>query len=361
MRLFFPFFCLIAICAVGCGTPGAPLPPSTGIPKPVSDLQAVRKGDTVTLTWSAPTETTDGELIRKPGKMQLSRTISGNNTAQVSQAIAELPLPSSLKEQETAAPVAKDSLTSILQQSTPGGDFAVYTVLAQSRSGKSAGPSNQVIVPLVLTPRTPQRVQATAVPLGISIAWDQAWPPEKQSMYKTQYAYRIMRRIEGSSAATKVAQVIVGNEAVLFVDSGIDWEKHYEYWITPVTLWQEGETKKGEVEGDDSPVAAVFAHDIFPPAAPTALQAVFSEAAQQPFIDLTWTSNTEPDLAGYNIYRHGTEEQPVKINTELVKTSAYRDAAVRPGAKYFYSVSAIDLRGNESAKSQETSETVPKE
>jgi hypothetical protein len=357
MRAFVFSLLLMAVALLGCGTPGAPLPPSMGIPKPVGDLQAVRKGDTITLTWSTPTETTDGELIRKPGKMQLSRTISGSGaSATAPQIIAELPLPPTLKEQQAAAPTAKDSLSSL--QQTAGGDFAVYAVLAQSRSGKSAGPSNQVSVPLVLTPGAPQRVQATAVPLGISIAWDQSWPPQKQSMYKTQYAYRIMRRIEGSNAATKVAQVAVGNEAELFVDSSIDWEKHYEYWITPVTLWQAGGTNKGEVEGDDSQVVPVFAHDIFPPAAPTALQAVFSEGTQ-PFIDLTWTPNTEPDLAGYNIYRHGTDEQPVKINTELVRTSAFQDKAVKPGTKYFYSVSAVDLRGNESGKSQETSEAVP--
>jgi hypothetical protein len=293
--------------------------------------------------------------------MRLSRTISENGSSTTTpQVIAELPLPPSLKEQ-AAASTAKDSLSSSLEQTAAGGDFAVYTVLAQSRSGKSAGTSNQVSVPLVSTPRAPQHVQATAAPLGISVSWDQAWPPQNRSHLSTQYAYRIMRRLEGSTAATRVQQVTIGNEAMLFIDNSIEWEKRYEYWITPVTLWQAGDTKKGEVEGDDSPVAPVFAHDIFPPAAPTALQAVFSEAAQQPFIDLTWTPNTEPDLAGYNVYRHGTEEQPAKINTEVVKTSAFHDPAVRRGMKYFYSVSAVDLRGNESGKSQETSEVVPKE
>jgi hypothetical protein len=331
-----------------------------GIPKPVIDLQAVRKGDTVTLTWSAPKETTDGELIRKPGKMQLSRTISGNSSGTDHQSIADVPLSPTLKKQREATLVARNSLSSIFEQTVATGDFAVYTVLAQNGSGKSAGPSNQVSVPLVPTPRTPQRVQATAVPLGISISWDQAWPPQNRSNLNAQYAYRIMRRIEGSNAATKVQQVIIGNEAMLFVDNSIDWEKHYEYWITPVTLWQQGDTKKGEVEGDDSPVVSVFAHDVFPPAAPVALQAVFSEG-EPAFIDLTWTPNTEPDLAGYNVYRHVAEEQPVRINSELVKTSAFQDKSVRRGTKYFYSISAVDLRGNESGKSQETSEAVPKE
>src|SRR5437764_12536731 len=60
---------LIAIVVIGCGTPGAPLPPSLHIPKPVDDLKAIRKGDTVTLTWTAPEDTTDGALLKKSAKM----------------------------------------------------------------------------------------------------------------------------------------------------------------------------------------------------------------------------------------------------------------------------------------------------
>ncbi len=320
MRLFLPLFCLTAICAVGCGTPGAPLPPSLGIPKPVGDLQAVRKGNTVTLTWSAPTETTDGALIRKPGKMLLARTISFESATRT--VIADLPLEPSLKQGQAPAPTAKDSLTSLRTT----GDFAVYSVVAASNSGKNAGPSNQVIVSLVPAVPPPQRVGATAVPLGISLSWDQFVPLQNQTHLSVQYAYRILRRQEGANATpVMIKELSAGNEAMIFVDAGIDWQQHYEYWITPVTLWQ-GTSVKGEVEGDDSPVASVFADDKFPPAAPAGLQAVFSGLAQQPFI-----------------------------------TSSFRDARVSPGMKYFYLVSAVDLRGNESDKSPETSETVPKE
>lgn len=68
---------------------------------------------------------------------------------------------------------------------------------------------------------------------------------------------------------------------------------------------------------------------------------------------------TDVDLDGYNIYRHEEGARPVKVNAEPVKTPAYRDAAVVSGKNYFYSVSAVDVRGNESARSEETSETVP--
>jgi hypothetical protein len=357
MRLSLLLLCLALISAVGCGTPGAPLPPSLGIPKPVGDLHAVRKGTNVTLTWSAPSDTTDGVLIRKAGKMQISRTVSGNAAA--STVIADLPLEPALKQDQAASPIAKDSLASLLSAGTTA-DFAVYNVTATSNSGKTAGPGSQASVPLVATLPAPQHIQATPVPLGISVTWDQAWPPQNQSHLNAQYVYRIMRKQEGTNAPVMVKQVNAGSGAMAFVDTGIEWQKHYEYWITPVTLWQ-GAGKKGEVEGDDSPVASVFADDKFPPAAPAELQAVFSGMAQQPFIDLTWTPNTEPDLAGYNVYRHVGNEAPVKINTDLVKTPSFRDSNVKAGMKYFYSVSAVDLRGNESGKSPETSEAVPVE
>jgi fibronectin type 3 domain-containing protein len=106
-------------------------------------------------------------------------------------------------------------------------------------------------------------------------------------------------------------------------------------------------------------MVAVFAHDIFPPAVPTGLQAVFSGVGQSPFVDLVWSPDTEADLAGYNIFRHEENQQPVKLNSEPVKTPSFRDSNVQSGKKYFYAVSALDERNNESGKSEEASEQVP--
>src|SRR5216117_3377564 len=114
-----------------------------------------------------------------------------------------------------------------------------------------------------------------------------------------------------------------------------------------------------EVEGDDTTEVKVFAHDSFPPAVPSGLEAVASGVGQPPFVDLIWSPNTDADLAGYNIYRHEEGTAPVKINSEVVKTPTFRDTTVVGSKKYFYSVSAVDLRGNESARSEEASEAVP--
>jgi hypothetical protein len=246
-------------------------------------------------------------------------------------------------------------------QSDGNAEYAFYQVLAQSRSGKSAGLPNRVSVPLVVTLTVPQKLQVETVPDGIKISWDQGQAAKRESHISAQYVWRVMRRLEGANDALTLKQLPASGGAMQFVDSSIEWEKNYQYWITPATLWEDG-NRKGEVEGDDSPVASIFAHDSFPPAAPGGVQAVYSAVpGQQPFIDITWTPNTEPDLAGYNVYRHAENEPAVKINSELLKTPRVADPNIQAGIKYFYSVSAVDLRGNESGRSEETSEAVPKE
>jgi hypothetical protein len=160
-----------------------------------------------------------------------------------------------------------------------------------------------------------------------------------------------------------------------FVDHTFEWEKTYLYRITIATEIKAGTLQEcppgvepetgsstcasyASVEGDDSPAVRVYGHDVFAPAVPIGLQAVASGVGQQPFIDLIWSPDSEADLAGYNIYRHEEGSQPVKINSELVDTPAFRDTNVQSGKKYFYSVSAVDLRGNESARSEEANETM---
>jgi len=349
----------LAAALTGCGVPGAPLPPSADIPRFVGDLKAVRKGDTVTLTWTTPTETSDGELIRKPGKMLVQRALSaGPDSNLVFQTISELPLQPTLKEGRGDQATAKDTLTSVLNSSSAG--FAVYAVLAQGHNGKSFGLPNRASVPLVPNLAPPQRISANPVPTGVLISWEESGSAQTAAKTPTQYAYKLMRRLQGANDPVIVTQLNASDHAKSFIDTGIEWEKTYEYWIVSVTLWQDS-NRKSEIEGEDSPVVSVLAHDSFPPANPSGVQAVFSAAAQNSFIDITWTANTEADLAGYNVYRHTGNEPPVKINSELVKTPRFPDPGVQPGMRYFYAVTAVDLRGNESGKSEETSETVPKD
>jgi hypothetical protein len=144
-----------------------------------------------------------------------------------------------------------------------------------------------------------------------------------------------------------------------YLDQTFEWEKDYIYHASVVTTAVRPGAPEVQVEGDDSPSVQAFAHDVFPPQVPSGLQAVASGVGQKPFVDLIWGPVADADLAGYNVYRNEPGAAPVKVNAELIKTPAYRDANVNSGHEYVYSVTAVDLRGNESGHSEQAGEKMP--
>jgi hypothetical protein len=345
----------VGIC--GCGLPGAPQPPSLGIPKAITDLQASRKGATVTLAWTPPRETTDGELIKGSGQMVVSRA-EQNGTFQK---VRDVPLRAAMKSAEPQPVSASDDISALLA-SPATTDFILYHVEAVTGRGRTSLPSNLVSIPTVLTPAAPQTVTLGLIPEGVNIEFAIPQPPNSTKM-GSEYSFRIERRQVGAAADVQpviVGQVRPGEQVLPFTDNRIEWEKTYEYWVTPVTLWRAG-PQQGEVEGEDSPHATIVTHDTFPPAAPSGVEAVFSGVLQKPAIDLTWKPNSEEDLAGYNVYRRLGDGPAAKVNTQLLKTPAFQDNNVALGSTYIYSVTAVDLRGNESARSHEASETLPRQ
>lgn len=233
----------------------------------------------------------------------------------------------------------------------------VYAVSVLNSYARSAGLSNQVQVPAAPTMPPPADFQAQVTAEGVRLSWKAIAPPQVADL---KYLYRVYRRPSGTNADAVVGEVAVTDEsAPSFLDSGFEWEKTYDYRLTVVTVVAADKGIEQQVEGDDSPSVTVVAHDIFPPATPAGLQAVFSGPGQEPFIDLIWAPDTESDLAGYNVYRHEQDGEAVKLNSDVVKSPAFRDSAVLAGHQYFYSVSAVDVRANESARSDEASETVP--
>jgi fibronectin type 3 domain-containing protein len=77
------------------------------------------------------------------------------------------------------------------------------------------------------------------------------------------------------------------------------------------------------------------------------------------FVDLLWTPNTEKDISGYNVYRREEHGQSARINSVPITTVSFQDVNVSTGHKYLYCISAVDVRGNESARSPETTAVVP--
>jgi hypothetical protein len=344
-----------------CATVGPPQPPSLELAKPPSDLRAARKGDHVTLTWTAPSLTTDRQTIRSVGPTRICRALARELT-QCGIPVGEVATePSSHTVRSSKQKIARshvDSLPGQLQSDNPSA-FVTYAVEVLNAEGRGAGLSNQVRVPLARTLPPPQSFAARVTAQGVVLGWTSE-APAAGSARPVHYVYRVYRRPEGSQQQILAGEVPVGSErSDSLTDSNIEWQKTYEYRAQTVTVIAQEGGAELQIEGDDTPEIKVFANDVFPPAVPSGLQAVSSGPGQRTFIDLVWAPVADIDLDGYNIYRHEEGQAAVKVNAEPVKTPAYRDANVTPGRHYFYAVSAVDVRGNESSRSEEASETVP--
>lgn len=102
-------------------------------------------------------------------------------------------------------------------------------------------------------------------------------------------------------------------------------------------------------ESDDSEVQELVPEDAFPPAAPAAVVLVAGHGS----VSLSWEANREKDLAGYRVWRREEgEPEDVLLTSGLLLENAYTDPTVEKGKRYRYSMSAVDIRGNESARSE---------
>jgi hypothetical protein len=238
---------------------------------------------------------------------------------------------------------------SLLQQSPTG--TVMYAVEVLNHHGRSVGLSTQIPISTAPALNAPAQVAAHVGENGITLSWQPVSAPQVSGL---TFAYQISRRGEtGDFAEIGTAPI----DQSQYLDQTFEWEKKFDYRIAVIT--ESARDKHTFVEGDDSSIVNVFARDVFPPAEPRELQAVFSGPGQQRFIDLSWAPNLEPDLAGYNVYRREEGTAAVKVNAQLVTAPSFRDEHVEPGKTYLYSVSAVDLRGNEGPRSSDASEHVP--
>lgn len=346
------------LACVSCATPGAPLPPSLRLPQPVEDLAFVRKGQRIVLTWTPPKQTTDRQAVRNAGPTYVCRAIGEypiNGCVQLVKRIEPGQAATVSTARGESQVVFEDVIT---PEMASAGSFATYAIEVFNDRNRAAGLSNQVRVSLAPALQAVSDLRGEVVRHGVQLEWTAAQTPSSSN--GSGFFYRVYRRVAGQPNFSVVQEVPITKRQLSVVDTSFEWENRYEYKVVGVTTIQQPGAASLEIEGEDSPLAAVNAHDRFAPEQPSGVQAVFSGPGQKPFIDLTWAPNTESDVAGYNVWRTTSTGEPQRINTELVKTPSFRDENVAEGQTYIYAVSAVDLRGNESSRSETTSESVPR-
>lgn len=347
----------VAPTMIGCGAPAAPAPPSLNLPTPVLDLSAVRIGNSVRLAWTIPTRTTDRLPLRHSVTAQVCRAVEGGPCID----IASLPLAPG------KAGAYTDALPSDLAQSPDR--LLRYEIALRNHAGKSAGPSNPAYSAAGSSPAAVTGLTGQVHPYGVLLSWKPVSDPGRSVLFRierlqlTAPAPEESPRSPLAPAPPPATQTLAvhgrdGEDPGHAIDTSALFNQRYRYVLERVAIL-ELSGKSTQIQGPPSEGEEVSTKDTFAPAIPQGLVAVADAAAGA--IDLSWTPDSDSDLAAYHVYRRDVQGGlPAQRMASLNVETSFRDTGVQPEHTYAYSVSAIDQSGNESKPSPEVEETLPR-
>ena len=361
----------VLLCA--CGNPGSPLPPSLKLPDPVLDLRADRLGDTVTLHWTMPRRSTDRLLLQGDQRAAVCRAVDAGPCERIGERLL----------QPAAPATVTDSLPAALRAGEPR--LLRYEVRLDNKAGRDAGVSNPAFAGAGPAPPPVRAAEAAMSARGVEVRWQ---APADASVPASEEHARLLVRLvrdrvlapgesakptrdETAAGVPPPEQQLLETEERVSGRPGDPWrpdhtvdadaQRNHSYRYTVQLVQQEalgGHTV--EVSGLPAYTTVLSTRDIYPPSVPEELSAVAN--AQEHTIDLSWSADADPDVAGYFVYRRraGSFEPPERVSgRDPLPNPSWRDAHAANGVRYSYSVSAADASGNESARSPEGTEALP--
>ena len=339
----------------GCASPGPARPPSLHLPRPATGLTVTRTGDDVVLHWTTPDKTTDNLNVQPVLTAEVCRELPPATACTPVKRLAVHPGPTeaaeSLPSQLTAGPAI----------------LLAYRVQLFNAKGRSAGLSSPAFAASGAAPPPVVGLKATPVREGAMLEWQ----PQPAAAAVELDRILVQTKAPQMPSAKQPLQLTPSPPTEVHLRAGgqsadpggtidptAERGEIYRYTaqrVRSVTL--DGHAL--EIRSTLSPTITVVMHDTFPPRTPTGLAAVPSTDG----IDLSWEPNTEPDLAGYIVYRRQVSSTGEAIGTPTRLTStptpapAFSDRTAQPGQSYSYRVTAIDTAGNESPASTEVQES----
>ena len=354
---------LLFLLVAGCGAPGEPTPPSPPVPVAVTDLAAQQAGDAVQLTFTLPTKTVAGERLTEAPAIEILRgAVKPDGSPDTKSFRTVETIPGALLGEYRSAEkvqivnrITADELRAYLDRAL------AYRVRSRASRKRASADSSTAIVRLRPVAERITALHATVTESAVELSWPAPTRTSSGDPLPAISEYRVYRgEIDAASADAaandlskakwKSPLALLGSaHTETYRDTAFDFGKTYLYSIRAVIP-----TEGSAVESNDSVPAIVTPRDVFPPAVPQVLvgAVIVGSPTNATEVELSWSINTETDLAGYRVYRSEQQDTAGElVTTDLLLSPVYRDTSVQPGHTYWYSVTAVDRYGNESAHS----------
>ncbi|HEY6943994.1 MAG TPA: hypothetical protein VI431_02555 [Candidatus Acidoferrum sp.] len=334
------------------------------MPIAVSDLAGKQAGDGVELVFSLPSKSISGEKLTAAPAVEIVRgslKAKGGPDAKTFRVVYTIP--GALVGNYVAAGHVRFT-DPISPEETKAHAGTTYAYLVRTRLSKKRASvdSNVVTVRVVPVPQSISSVKSQVTETAVNLTWSGPTQTSAGEPLSAIFSYRIYRgEIDPQTPAPTSKDLptirwispltLLGSStATSYADTQFDFGKTYVYTVRSAIA-----VEGNEVESDNSEPVSVTPLDTFPPGAPQDLVAAVLPGATPStlVVDLSWSINLETDLAGYRVYRSEQEGARGQLITpDLLPAPAVRDSSVEAGHRYWYSVTAMDRAGNESAPSK---------
>jgi len=171
--------------------------------------------------------------------------------------------------------------------------------------------------------------------------------PEESSEQETPSQLKTPARASTTGQTAVDGFVKLNKSNVLtefFEDDETGTNGKYSYYVTTLV--------SSQIESSPSLPVTVDITDIYPPEVPANLVAFRTSE----YMHLTWKDVPDSDLSHYKIYRRTPQMQEFALISDKVTTNHFKDVNVVKGRAYFYVVTSVDKKGNESKYSIEVKE-----
>jgi len=346
---------LLGAALGACGRKGPPVAPERRVPQPVTDLRGVIREGGIELTWSLPGHRVDNTRLLD---LDTARVFRVDDAGQGEPRSALLTHGRVAGYTEIGAVRLADPPSPLVQNGrvvfADRRDLAVgrrytYVVVTSDVQGRTSPPSPRLSLTFVAPPRPPDALRAEPGERQVRLSWQAPTRFTDDTPVTGPLVYEILRAPAPDAPLVPVTRTEPGTTSM--TDRGLENDRDYSYAVRAIR--QDSTTV---AEGEASPRVAATPTDVTPPAAPTDLVAIPSERA----VRLLWTPNTDPDLAGYVVYRAAGGGSWIRVGSVRAPATTFTDRDLEPGI-YRYAVTAQDtsVRANESPHSNEVSVTVP--
>jgi hypothetical protein len=374
-------FLAIVLPVLACGKKGDPQPPLPRGPNAVSSLAVEQEGDDAVLTFAFPDRLMNGAPLTDLASIEVYRVVnpppgltaprraaappagqSSTTTVNLpgaaerraatnervaeeafyasAQKVATLSLSAIAESTRGASVVYRDPLTPLLAKEGKPSPLA-YAVISVRGQGERSPLSNIAGLTPDIAPEAPTLLPALPEEGRVCLEW---LAPESDVLGRPVEVggYEVYRRIlpQEEYAAPLNAKPVAGTS---YVDATAPYGAPLVYTVRAILA------RNPKVEGLPAEELAFSYRDVYPPPAPTRLDAL-SEASR---VRLVWTPVDAGDLAGYQVFRAEGDGALTPLTKEPVTDPFFTDEAVAQGKRYRYTVRAVDRAGNQSADSPE--------